>query len=168
MHREQGRAEVKTLEKCMANKVRNLDCELDWGTKFGIWDRASVRLLNVFRQDWEPLRVASALDLLSSLHSDPGTGGIWNKRRNESEKKLQYHQESSNFLGTDDNGEQNWIQSLEDNWIPSETRKIKSSYQKGKMRLVNKTTGWERRQCGSEWAAVQKSRGGLVMQKNRE
>lgn len=41
------------------------------------------RFLNVFGQDQEPLRVAKALDLLNSLHSDVETGEIWGEKKDK-------------------------------------------------------------------------------------
>lgn len=42
------------------------------------------------------------------------------------------------------------------------------SYQKGKTSLVNKKDYWMREKKMWQWAALQKGRGGLAMQKDQE
>lgn len=94
------------------------------------------RLLNVFRPGRpEPLRLRPGTSesnqwSWSLKQLAQWCRNWWNlkKRINESEKKLQHQQDCTNFLGSG-SGEQSQrryleqIQSLEDNWIPSETRK---------------------------------------------
>lgn len=156
LRRWEGRAEAETGERWVANGVKNLlRLWVALGSKIGSLAWISCRHLSVFGQDQEPLK--SSRCSWSSEQLGGWSRNWWNWKKGEIGLKRSFSASGraaaaqaarvgSEAEGDNWNRHRVWETTGNLGW---KKRKIQSSYQTGKMRLVNKTTGQGRRRCGS-------------------